>query len=192
MDNLKSAVALLSCGEEQGTAFLISSTLALTMTHCIEEAIENEKDIKLSFKNIPGQDEINVEASIISYKEDYPVSVLRLNNEIKIDLLGIFCCEDHISREEKLVAYGYPHIKGDEGYPIDVYIGDYLNENIVNDGDVTLVVDSKIRMDSFTGMSGSPVFYRNKVIGILIEQTIESIGNNQKAIDVKRKYYCKA
>ena len=185
MDNLKSAVALLSCGEEQGTAFLISSTLALTMTHCIEEAIENEKDIKLSFKNIPGQDEINVEASIISYKEDYPVSVLRLNNEIKIDLLGIFCCEDHISREEKLVAYGYPHIKGDEGYPIDVYIGDYLNENIVNDGDVTLVVDSKIRMDSFTGMSGSPVFYRNKVIGILIEQTIESIGNNQKAIDVK-------
>ena len=79
------------------------------------------------------------------------------------------------------MAYGYPHIKGDEGYPIDVYIGDYLNENIVNDGDVTLVVDSKIRMDSFTGMSGSPVFYRNKVIGILIEQTIESIGNNQKA-----------
>lgn len=50
---------------------------------------------------------------------------------------------------------------------------------------MTLVVDSKIRMDSFTGMSGSPVFYRNKVIGILIEQTIESIGNNQKAIDVK-------
>lgn len=31
MDNLKSAVALLICGKEQGTAFLISNILALTM-----------------------------------------------------------------------------------------------------------------------------------------------------------------
>ena len=34
-------------------------------------------------------------------------------------------------------------------------------------------------------MSGSPVVYRNNVIGILIEQGIESIGNNRKAVDVK-------
>lgn len=84
MDNLKSAVALLICGKEQGTAFLISNTLALTMTHCVEDAIENGEDIKLAFKNIPGQDEINIKASIVSYEEDYPVSVLRLDNEIQI------------------------------------------------------------------------------------------------------------
>ena len=115
MGNLKSAVALLICGKEQGTAFLISNTLALTMTHCVEDAIENGEDIKLAFKNIPGQDEINIKASIVSYEEDYPVSVLRLDNEIQIEPLGIFCCEDHISQEEKLIAYGYPHVKGDEG-----------------------------------------------------------------------------
>lgn len=44
MDNLKSAVALLICGKEQGTAFLISNILALTMTHCVEDAIENGED----------------------------------------------------------------------------------------------------------------------------------------------------
>lgn len=185
MGNLKSAVALLICGKEQGTAFLISNTLALTMTHCVEDAIENGEDIKLAFKNIPGQDEINIKASIVSYEEDYPVSVLRLDNEIQIEPLGIFCCEDHISQEEKLIAYGYPHVKGDEGYPINIFINDYLSENVVNDGDVTLVIDPKIRIENFAGMSGSPVVYRNNVIGILIEQGIESIGNNRKAVDVK-------
>ena len=84
MGNLKSAVALLICGKEQGTAFLISNTLALTMSHCVEDAIENGEDIKLAFKNISGQDEINIKASIVSYEEDYPVSVLRLDNEIQI------------------------------------------------------------------------------------------------------------
>ena len=185
MDNLKSAVALLICGKEQGTAFLISNTLALTMTHCVEDAIENGEDIKLAFKNIPGQDEINIKASIVPYEKDYPVSVLRLDNEIQIEPLGISCCEDHISQEEKLIAYGYPHVKGDEGYPINIFINDYLSENVVNDGDVTLVIDSKIRIENFAGMSGSPVVYRNNVIGILIEQGIESIGNNRKAVDVK-------
>ena len=185
MDNLKSAVALLICGKEQGTAFLISNILALTMTHCVEDAIENGEDIKLAFKNIPGQDEINIKASIVSYEEDYPVSVLRLDNEIQIEPLGISCYEDHISQEEKLIAYGYPHVKGDEGYPINIFINDYLSENVVNDGDVTLVIDPKIRIENFAGMSGSPVVYRNNVIGILIEQGIESIGNNRKAVDVK-------
>lgn len=185
MDNLKSAVALLICGKEQGTAFLISNTLALTMTHCVEDAIENGEDIKLAFKNISGQDEINIKASIVSYEEDYPVAVLRLDNEIQIEPLGIFCCEDHISQEEKLIAYGYPHVKGDEGYPINIFINDYLSENVVDDGDVTLVIDPKIRIENFAGMSGSPVVYRNNVIGILIEQGIESIGNNRKAVDVK-------
>ena len=185
MDNVKSVVALLVCGEEQGTAFLVSNTLALTMTHCVVDAIANGEDINLTFKNIPGQDEIKTKASIVPYEEDCPVSVLRLDDEIKIEPLGIFCCEDHISQEEKLMAYGYPHVKGDEGYPINIFINDYLSKNVVIDGDVTLVIDPKIRIENFAGMSGSPVVYRKNVIGILIEQGIESIGNNRKAVDVK-------
>lgn len=185
MDNIKSAVAVLTCGEEQGTAFLVSNTLALTMTHCIEDAIENQKEIILSFKNICDQEEITIEASVVSVEEAYPVSILKLNEEIQIEPLDINCCVDHISREEKLMAYGYPHVKIDEGCPIDIFINDYLNENVVNDGDVTLVIDPKIRIENFAGMSGSPVLYRNKVIGILIEQGIESIGNNRRAVDVK-------
>ena len=60
-----------------------------------------------------------------------------------------------------------------------------MNENVIDDGDVTLGFDPKIRLENVAGMSGSPVFYRNKVVGILIEQGIELIGNNQKAVDVK-------
>lgn len=141
MDYLKAAVAMLICGKEQGTAFLVSNTLALTMTHCVTDAIENGEDIILAFKNIPGQDEINIKASIVPYEEDYPVSVLRIDNEIPTEPLGISCCEDHINSSEELITYGYPHVKGHEGYPIGIFIIDYLNENVIDDGDVTLVFD---------------------------------------------------
>lgn len=185
MDNIKAAVAMLICGEEQGTAFLISNTLALTMTHCVTDAIEGGAGINLSFKNIPDQDEINIKASVVPYEEDYPVSVLRLDKEIPTEPLGISCCEDHINRNERLIAYGYPHVKGHEGYPIDTFINDYLSENVIADGDVILSIAPIIRLENYSGMSGSPVVYRNKVIGILIEQGIEAIGNNHKAVDVK-------
>lgn len=62
------------------------------------------------------------------YEEDYPVSVLRIDNEIPTEPLGISCCEDHINSSEELITYGYPHVKGHEGYPIGIFIIDYLNE----------------------------------------------------------------
>ena len=34
MENIKSTVAKLNCGNTQGTAFLISKNFALTMSHC--------------------------------------------------------------------------------------------------------------------------------------------------------------
>ena len=52
MENIKSTVAKLNCGNTQGTAFLISKNFALTMSHCVQEAIDDNKKIYLSFKNI--------------------------------------------------------------------------------------------------------------------------------------------
>ena len=58
MENIKSTVAKLNCGNTQGTAFLISKNFALTMSHCVQEAIDDNEKIYLSFKNISGEDEI--------------------------------------------------------------------------------------------------------------------------------------
>ena len=185
MDKLKAAVALLKCGKEQGTAFLINRTLAITMSHCVIEAIENGHDVQLIFNNIDGQGEIIITAEVEEYEKNGQVTFLRLNNEIQTDALDILCCEDKIGREERLVAYGYPHVKREEGCIIDIYVNDYLNENLIIEGDVVMRIASGTRIDNFAGMSGSPVFFRNKVIGILIEQGVEKTGNNAKAIDLK-------
>lgn len=67
MENIKSTVAKLNCGNTQGTAFLISKNFALTMSHCVQEAIDDNKKIYLSFKNIYGEDEIERIATILEY-----------------------------------------------------------------------------------------------------------------------------
>lgn len=185
MEKIKAAVALLNCGKEQGTAFLVSDTLALTMSHCVEKAIEKGEDIKLVFKNIPDQEEIIISASIVPHEDNLPVSVLRLDKGITVKPLSIYCFNDHIEEKEILKAYGYPHTKGDEGYPINLSIIDYLSQNVAGDCDVVLGIDPIFRIGNFKGMSGSPVIYRNNVIGILNVQGIESVDNNHKAIDLK-------
>ena len=82
MENIKSTVAKLNCGNTQGTAFLISKNFALTMSHCVQEAIDDNEKIYLSFKNISGEDEIERTATILEYDNNFPVSILEIDNKI--------------------------------------------------------------------------------------------------------------
>lgn len=186
MKNVKPTVAKLNCGNEQGTAFLITKNLALTMSHCVQEALDDNKKIYLTFKNISGEDEIERVATILKYKDEFPVSILKIENEIDdINPLGMVYFDNQISRGTRLLAYGYAKVKGEEGCIVDLTIDDYLNENVLNDADINLKIFPNTRMSNFSGMSGSPVIYKNSVIGILAEQTNEISEFESKAIELK-------
>ena len=62
---------------------------------------------------------------------------------------------------------------------------DYLHENVENDADITLKISADNRMQNYSGMSGSPVIYKNGIIGILTEQTNELSNFENKAIALK-------
>ncbi len=185
MDKIKQGIAKLKCGNSEGTAFLISDTIALTVSHCILEAIADEKEIFLTFYNVPKKETIIVKATQISNVINYPVTALKLETGVHTEYLNLACYEDHLERGEQLLSFGYPKIKGDEGYPIDIYINDFINENVANDADISLKLDAGDRMSDYSGMSGSPVIYRKQVIGLLIEESMESIGNSGRAVDLK-------
>ena len=186
MENIKSTVAKLNCGNEQGTAFLISKNFALTMSHCVQEAIDDNKKIYLSFKNIYGEDEIERIATILKYDNSFPVSILKIDNKIdNINPLEIKCYNNQLTRGTRVLAYGYPKVKGEEGSFVDLSIDDYLHENVANDADITLKISADNRMKNYSGMSGSPVIYKNSIIGILTEQTNELSDFENKAIALK-------
>ena len=186
MENIKSTVAKLNCGNTQGTAFLISKNFSLTMSHCVQEAIDDNEKIYLSFKNISGEDEIERTATILEYDNNFPVSILEIDNKIdNINPLEIKCFNNKLKRGTRVLAYGYPKVKGEEGSFVDLSIDDYLHENVANDADITLKISADNRMQNYSGMSGSPVIYQNNIIGILTEQANELSDFENRAIDLK-------
>lgn len=172
VERVKQAVAKLKCGEHDGTAFLISGDIAITATHCILEYIDEEKEILLTFYNIVGKEKFPVEAILIS-ETDSPVAVLKLKEEVETQYLQLVCYIDNMERNTEVVSYGYPVVEGVDGYPVDLYINDYLSPNTLNEYDISLLISEKSKISDYSGMSGSPALYRNQVIGILIEENME-------------------
>lgn len=66
IEKIKAATAQLDCGDEKGTAFLIGEDIAITMSHCLIEALMQTEntEIMLTFKNIPGEVDLKVKASM--------------------------------------------------------------------------------------------------------------------------------
>ena len=129
MDAVKCAVARLECGK-QGTAFLVNEDTALTATHCVTAAAEEDREILLTFYNIPGNGTLPVRATLLSGAMNAPAAVLKLKQPVKTQYLTLACYTDQIARGESLFSYGYPGVEGIEGYPLDIKISQYLNENM--------------------------------------------------------------
>lgn len=185
IEDAKKAIAKLHCGSAEGTAFMINNSIALTVTHCVSDAIDEEKEIILTFYNVDGREKFIVKAELVSGITNSPVAILKLKEAVETKYLELVCYEDNIGRGEKLISYGYPKVKGDEGYPVDLLVNDYLNDNVSSDYDIATNIKSDNRLRDFSGMSGSPVIYRNQVIGLLTEERLENGGMCSQAIDLK-------
>lgn len=185
MDVIKSSIAKLKCGNADGTAFLINDRTALTVSHCILNAIDDNDEIVLTFYNIPDTETFSVKATKVLDEKNHSVSMLVLEEPIKTNYLKLACYEDNIARGEKLLSYGYPRVKGVEGYPIDIIINDNLNDNVSCDYDMSLLLAGEDRVNDYSGMSGSPVIFGNQVIGLLMAESLERSGNISRAVDLK-------
>ena len=173
IEKIKQAIAKLKCGDTDGTAFLINKDIALTATHCILSSLDGEDVIKLLFYNVIDRKKFSIEAVLIS-DPNSPLAILKLKDAVKTQYLQLGCYMDEIKRNTKVLSYGYPVVEGVDGYPVDLYINQYLSPNAMNDYDISLLIDEKNKIVDYSGMSGSPVLYREHVIGILTEENIES------------------
>lgn len=184
IERAKEAVAKLTCGEHDGTAFLVSGDIAITATHCILEYIDGDAEIVLTFFNIVGKDKFPVKATLVS-EFNSPLAVLKLTKTLETQYLQLGCYLDQMRRNTEVVSYGYPVVEGVDGYPVDLYINDYLNPNTMNEYDISLLISEKSKIADYSGMSGSPVLYREHVVGILIEERMETSESGGHATGLK-------
>lgn len=69
-EEIKKAVCQIKCGKDEGTAFLIAESIAITSAHCVENY--ESSPIELTFVNLSSE---KVEASVLFYEESFDIAI---------------------------------------------------------------------------------------------------------------------
>lgn len=181
-ENIFSAVSRLICGEdeEKATAFLIAPNKAVTATHAITNAFEGE-DITLEFLNISKTPIIKKAKPIMlsEYHHESPVTVLELEESIDLDYYLEFC-DYELDGRDICDIYGYPVTKWAVGSSFEISVSRRLNDNMTKIYDWNLDLDHNSKIEEFAGLSGSPLIFNDKVVGVMLTESKE----NGKAISL--------
>jgi len=176
---MEKVVCRLTCGENRGTAFLVSKNCAITARHCIAE-LENGKPIILEFLKIANKIIFREARVIGELTDNCPIVLLMIDEPLEC-LSDDICCVDTTPEPLSLIKfYGYPNVKN-TGIWLEGKIANVQIQNQYTAGDWNIditVLDSQI--EDFKGCSGSPLWHEGRLIGVVGEQTAA----NKKAITV--------
>lgn len=185
-------VCRLTCGSETATAFLVSTDLVITATHCVGDSELNREPIILDFLEYPTpikRTAIPVDDLNSGYNK--PVILLKMEQPIEMDFLQFTKHEP--KSDEPWETFGYPAVKKNIGQRIKGEISRVTENLNIHNWNIDLDIDSKI--DDYSGFSGAPLIVNQKVVGVILAQSTEnyraiSIGaiGVQRFIDVLDSY----
>lgn len=170
---IKLAVCKIKCGTESGSGWLIRQNTVLTAYHCIEDAINDSKSIKLSFNFSENSDELTAE--IIDYDEDLDVALLSLKNISTHLPISISDSQPIVGKD--FYSHGWPVAKLEMGHQLKGSIVQVLN-TLKLGNDIEIQIEYPNSLDDYSGHSGAPLICDGICIGIIrysIEKTIGAI-----------------
>jgi V8-like Glu-specific endopeptidase len=166
------SIPKVECGKQKGTAFLVSPNIALTATHAVADFLNEGKEVKLTFRDISGVESIIVYATPLVNGDDheYPIIALQLAREIN-EIPSLECIDYKFNTAVECFSFGYPPARSNEGTFIDLTVVNY-HENIFYGGwNLDLKINDGIK--DFQGVSGAPVIFDNRVVGVIQRQVSE-------------------
>lgn len=174
-------VAKIDCGSEHGNAILVDTKHAVTVKHCVTNAYENGQDILLSIISCQNGNPKKVKAVI---DENFDVDIdewvmLELEQEVDSRVMKQFAGVElpMFSRAE---TYGYDANYRAEACWMELKsIGSAHNNIGLSQDQIFQLPDS--RESDFSGLSGSPIFQGEYIIGIISQQKNEQ----GRAIDLR-------
>lgn len=146
---------------ESGTGVLISKNLAITAEHIVRG---NEHQVCSGATKI--------EAKVI--KQVNSVVLLKLENECNWDIADIFCEDDILDENSKWSTKGF--ISTSQLIHSATGTGVIKGTSEENIWDYYLTDIKSGQSQDYSGMSGSPVFCNNRIVGILQMQPINANG----------------
>jgi len=183
---LTNLVCQVNCGSQNGTAFIISQYLAITVFHVVKECDTEEivlKQYGIEVCKATLHDSIND-----TYKK-LDFALLVLNEEIKRDKyldLGFY---DNIQAGTKWISRGYPKAKLIDGENIIEHDDNVVNQHLehLRNGRIDIQLNHDKKWSSYEGLSGSPLVISNNVIGIINSELCED-SNSKELNALSLKY----
>ena len=152
-----------------GTGFLVNSKYFITARHNLLKPMElaKEKYVIINFKDC-GEVKGKTINLIEAYEKDIDCVIVELNEEIfDIDYTKVICVKNNL-KDFNFNVYGYPK-EQQNGIHIYGIISADKKESDRN-VDYTMYVQKEDTLQSYKGLSGSPLIADNLIVGIVIQQ----------------------
>lgn len=166
---LENITAKVECNDKIGTAFLISTSVAMTAYHVIKD---NPQNILLTFKN-----GITFKATIHELIDhEYKVkdiALLILENPVNnISLIDLCCADIHV--KDTWTSRGFPAGKedGENLFGISNVVQQVHND--LKDGKYNIELNHENKFDSYSGVSGAPLVIYGAIVGMINSELIQT------------------
>ncbi|MFA0145337.1 Hachiman antiphage defense system protein HamA [Vibrio lentus] len=148
--------------KSRGTSFSISENLILTANHVVAEA--TSLNVFLSSDAYAAGE--SIEATCIYGNEQLDVAILQVAGGIISNSIELY--KTAINLDSEVKSCGYPVEKGHYHAPINVEVTNTFAH--MASKEFSFEVSQSNTVSQYRGMSGSPVMYDGKCIGILLVQ----------------------
>jgi hypothetical protein len=146
---------------KNGTGILIKDNLVITAEHVL-----------CGNKHKVSWEDTTIEAKVIN--KEGPVNLLELEKKINLNIADIFCSDEILNDESKWTIRGFISDSQIKHSATGVGIIKGVSEDGVWDYYLSDIKSGQSQ--NYSGMSGTPVFSNNRIVGILQMQSINSGG----------------
>ncbi len=161
-----SPVAMLLCGDQQGTAFFLSSRLGVTAKHCV---VSHLLDSSVPIELVVAGRHLQAKLSQPNVPESEDVAFLDLSEPVA-DELVVRASATNIPTGTEWHCYGYPAAFEDN---LGRFGGRVALTQLANDStwDVQLSLEGSVpALNDFSGLSGAPILTGDAVVGLIQQQ----------------------
>jgi len=168
---MEKSIVQIICGNEVGTAFYVAPNFLLTADHIVTSFNEAGKSI------VKDAVDGDLKYVVVKHYEDADIALLKVEGRSSFD--NLLLLSHHVRIGEKCISFGYPDAARNSGQRVEGYITQKLFDSA---GDFTIRTEGMDDAYDYQGMSGAPVWQGDKVVGVVIEQS----GNSLNVVSVQK------
>lgn len=168
---IEQATCRITCGEESGTGWLITSSRVITARHCVDDAIDGEARIEVRFE-VDGVAR-DITATVVADDKALDVCVLLLEQEVQ--LAPIVLNESLPVEGSRFSSFGFPVVKLSVGHRLEGSISRVLESPKLGI-DLDLQVGNSGLLSNYEGISGAALICDGRCWGMLRVAIDKSLG----------------